>query len=84
MQHLPEDECARFIEGLRNRETCQWCRHPGEPVRPKLRLCNHCNYMRLKLRKLESATKHLKESMVDCFGTCCLMFGSNEHMIENC
>jgi len=53
MQHLPEDHCAQLMDQLRNRETCEWCRHPHEEILPRVRLCNHCNRIRLKLQKME-------------------------------
>jgi hypothetical protein len=83
MQHLPEDECARFIEDLRNRETCQWCRHPRESILPRLRLCNHCNYMRLKLRKLERRNEAFEREHGGLLRDMLLDVRVQRHMIEN-
>jgi hypothetical protein len=54
MQQIPEDYCAGFMEDVRNRVTCDWCKHPKEPAKPKSGLCGHCNRIRLGLEKLEA------------------------------
>lgn len=54
MQHIPEDYCAEFMDYLRAQVTCEWCRHPNEPVMPRVGLCSHCNRIRLQLNRIEA------------------------------
>lgn len=54
MRHIPENYCAEFMEDLRSRTTCNWCKHPRRSIRPRIGLCDHCNRQRLQLKKLEA------------------------------
>ena len=47
-----EDYCEDFIENLKARKTCDWCKHPHEPVMPRVGLCSHCNRIRLQHKQL--------------------------------
>ena len=61
---VPENEIDRYrrieahvadsMEFLRNLETCEWCRHPKRRVLRRIRLCRHCNRLRLRLKSLEA------------------------------
>jgi hypothetical protein len=46
-----------FIDGLRQHTTCDWCRHPWEPI-SRAGLCSHCYNIR---RKLLALTKLIKD-----------------------
>jgi hypothetical protein len=49
---MSDEYCAHLMDYFRQRETCEWCKHPHEPVMPRTRLCTHCNRIRLKHKKL--------------------------------
>ena len=47
-----EEYCADFMEYLKAQKTCDWCKHPHEPVMPRVGLCSHCNRIRLQYEQL--------------------------------
>ena len=49
---MSDEYCAHLMDYLRQLKTCEWCKHPHEPIMPRVRLCSHCNRLRLKHKKL--------------------------------
>ena len=62
MRQIHEDYCAQMLGSLRNQKTCDWCKDFRVPAMPRTGLCNRCNAIKKKLRRVEAQIKLLSQA----------------------